>query len=92
MISEPVNAELSKDPRIGACVYLLHGLLRRLEQQRPGLIADMTEGVANDRAAMNPEASASAGHGCEIADEALRVLRLMSEQLSYLSVVFTMRE
>jgi len=81
MTSEQVNVELSKDPRIGACVYLLHGLLQRLEQQRPGLIADMTEGVANDRAAMNPEASGSAAHGCEIADEALRMLRLMSEQL-----------
>ncbi|MGJ7575647.1 hypothetical protein ACSFBX_34375 [Variovorax sp. RB2P76] len=81
MTSGQMNAELSKDPRIGACVYLLHGLLQRLEQQRPGLIADMTEGVSNDRSAMNPQASASAAHGCEIADEALRMLRLMSEHL-----------
>jgi hypothetical protein len=81
MISGQISAELSKDARIGACVYLLHGLLQRLEQERPGLIAHLTEGVANDRAAMNPEASASAAHGCEIADEALRMLRLMSAQL-----------
>lgn len=81
MTSGQTNADLSKDPRIGACVYLLHGLLQRLEQQRPGLIADMTEGVLHDRAAMNPEASASAAHGCEIADEALRMLRLMSDQM-----------
>ncbi len=40
MTSGQMNAELSKDPRIGACVYLLHGLLQRLEQQRPGLISD----------------------------------------------------
>lgn len=72
---------MSNDPRIGACVYLLHGLLQRLEQQQPGLIAGMAEGVQHDRAAMNPEASASAAHGCEVADEALRMLRLMSEQL-----------
>lgn len=75
------TAGLSPDPRIGACVYLLHGLLQRLEQQQPGLIDGMTNGVLHDRAAMNPEASASAAHGCEIADEALRMLRLMSEQL-----------
>lgn len=70
------------DPRIGACVYLLHGLLQRLEQQQPGLIADMTNGVLNDRAAMDSEASVAAAQGCEIADEALRMLRLMSDQLA----------
>lgn len=73
--------EHRNDPRIGACVYLLHGLLQRLEQQQPGLIADMTEGVLHDRAAMNPEASVAAAQGCGIADEALRMLRLMSAQL-----------
>jgi hypothetical protein len=56
-------------------------LLQRLDQQQPGLIADMTDGAARDRAAMNPDASESAARGCEIADEALRMLRLMSEQL-----------
>ncbi|MDR6860949.1 hypothetical protein [Variovorax guangxiensis] len=81
MAFDQANPELSKDPRIGACVYLFHGLLQRLDQQQPGLIAGMTEGVLRDRAAMNPEASASAAHGCEIADEALRMLRLMSAQL-----------
>lgn len=81
MTFDQTNSELSKDPRIGACVYLLHGLLQRLEQQQPGLIAGMTEGVIHDRAAMKSEASASAAHGCEIADEALRMLLLMSEQL-----------
>ena len=81
MSFDQANAELSNDPRIGACVYLLHGLLQRLEQQQPGLIAGMAEGVLHDRAAMNPEASASAAYGCEVADEALRMLRLMSEQL-----------
>lgn len=75
------NTEPSSDPRIGACVYLLHCLLQRLEQQQPGLLANMTEGVLNDRAAMNPETSASAAHGCEVADEALCMLRLMSAQL-----------
>ena len=79
MTIHQVDTEPSKDFRIGACVYLLHGLLQRLDQQHPGLIADMTKGVARGRAAMNPDASASAAHGCEIADEALR---FMSEQLN----------
>ena len=77
----------SNDPRIGACVYLLHGLLQRLEQQQPGLIAGMTEGALRDRAAMNPKDSVSAAQGCEIADEAVRMLRLMSEQLKFASSV-----
>ena len=31
------KTELSPDPRIGACVYLLRALLQRLELQQPGL-------------------------------------------------------
>jgi len=77
------NTETSLGPRIGACVYLLHGLLQRLEQQQPGLIGSMTEGALRDRAAMDPEESASAAHGRQIVEEALRMLRLMSEQLKF---------
>jgi hypothetical protein len=83
MNSDQDSGKLSNDLRVGACVYLLHGLLQRLEQQQPGLIADLADGVANDRAAMNPAASVAAAHGCEIADEALRMLRLMSDQVSF---------
>lgn len=82
MTIDPTQAEYSSDPRIGACAYLLHGLLQRFDQQQPGLIAGMTEGIAQDRAAMDPQRSAGAAHGCQIADEALRMLRLMSAQLA----------
>ena len=85
MTSNQAQVEFSKDPRIGACVYLLHGLLQRLEQRQPGLIAGMTEGVLQDRAAMDSRVSPATAHGCEIADEALRMLRLMSEQLKLAS-------
>lgn len=44
MTFDQANAELSKDHRLGACVYLLHGLLQRLELQQPGLLAGMAEG------------------------------------------------
>lgn len=82
MSIDQAQAEHSSDPRIGACVYLLHGLLQRLDQQQPGLIAGMTEGISHDRAVMDPTSSAGAAHGCQIADEALRMLRLMSAQLA----------
>ncbi len=77
-----MNTEQSLDPRIGACAYLIPGLLQRLDQQQPGLIAGMTEGIRNDRAAMDPDSSAAATHGCQVADEALRMLQLMSAQLA----------
>jgi hypothetical protein len=61
---------------------VLHGLLQRLEQQQPGLIAGLTECALQDRAAIDPEKSAAAAHGHQIAEEALRMLRLLSEQLN----------
>ncbi len=73
----------SPDPRIGACVYLLHGLLQRLDRQQPGLIDEMTEGVRHDCDAIDPAQSAWAAQGREIADEALRILERMSGQLKY---------
>jgi hypothetical protein len=45
-------------------------------------IDSMKEGAIHDRGAIDPEASASASHGYQIAEEALRMLRLMSEQLN----------
>lgn len=81
------NAEphQSLDPRIGAWVYLLRGLLQRLESQHPGLVENMIEGTLYDRAAIDPAESPTAARGCEIADEALRTLRLMSAQLKLAS-------
>jgi hypothetical protein len=73
-------SELSGDPRIGACVYLLHGLLQRLDQTQPGLIDEMTESVEFDLSAIDPSDSPSAVHGALVAEEALRMLRLMAEQ------------
>lgn len=80
MNTEQPAAGMASDPRIGACVYLLHGLLQRLDQQRPGLLAEMMEAVSHDRAAMRPEESPSAAQGVLVADEALRMLRLMDAQ------------
>lgn len=67
-----------RDPRVGACVYLLHGLLQRLEALQPGLLASMTDGAVHDRDALAAQDSAGAAQGVEVADEALRMLRLIS--------------
>lgn len=69
------------DRRTGACAYLLHGLLQRLELERPGLLEGLIDGVASDRAAMAAQDTQGARIGCEIADEALGMLRLMQAQL-----------
>lgn len=87
MTDKNQTLEESNDPRIGACVYLIHGLLQRLEKQQAGLLAEITLGAASDRAAMNPERSLSEKKGCEIADEALRMLRLMTAQMTLASQV-----
>lgn len=81
MSLDQAKTAISPDPRIGACVYLLHGLLQRLEQHQPGLIGSMTEGALDDRAAIDAKESVSAAQGHQILEEALRMLRLMSEQL-----------
>ncbi|WP_395027820.1 hypothetical protein [Comamonas odontotermitis] len=81
MSAEHVSMNQSTDPRIGACVYLLHGLLQRLERQQPGLLAEMTEGILRDRSAMDPASSSAAAAGYQVADEALRMLQLMNAQL-----------
>jgi hypothetical protein len=76
------KTELSPDLASAPASTVLHGLLQRLELQQPGLIASLTEGALHDSAAIDPEESVSAAHGCQIAEEALRMLRLMSEQLN----------
>lgn len=81
MYVDPAKAAPSRDPRVGATVYILHGLLQRLERQQPGLLDSMIEGALRDRAALVPEDSVAAAHACQIAEEALQMLRLMSEQL-----------
>lgn len=81
MNRETPEAATHSEPRIGACVYLLHGLLQRLDQHHPGLIANMIDGAVQDRAAIDPGQSSTAAHGSQILDEALRMLRLMADQL-----------
>ncbi|WP_417508542.1 hypothetical protein [Methylophaga sp.] len=45
------------DPKIGASLYILTGLLQRLEKTNPGLIKDMIEGVKSDQASVSNQIS-----------------------------------
>lgn len=43
------------DPKAGATLYILTGLLQRLEKTNPGLIKDMIEGAKSDQASISNE-------------------------------------
>lgn len=75
------NLSGSSDINIAACGYLIQVLSQRLDQQPPGLIAGMIEGISNDQASMKLLGTPEASKGVEIADAALRPLRLMEAQL-----------
>jgi hypothetical protein len=83
-IEKQSKSSSSRDIEVAACGYLLHGLLQRLDQQQPGLIAGMIEGISNDQANMRLVSTAEANEGVEIAEVALRRLRLIEAQLKML--------
>lgn len=62
-----------KSAKAGAALYLLTGLLQRLDAERPGMIREMIEGVEGDRAAL-PENIESREHVEKIFDEAVGLL------------------
>ncbi|MGK6306111.1 hypothetical protein [Variovorax sp. DT-64] len=68
------------DARTDAGIFILHMLLQRLEQQQPGLMQEMIDGILGDRAAM-PATTESDGYARRVADEALRVLTLANDQM-----------
>lgn len=49
----------SVDARTGACIYIIHGLLQRLESQNPGLVQDLLNGAKADREAVKANCSLS---------------------------------
>lgn len=70
----------SQDPRLGACVYLLHLLLQRAEQQKPGSLDELLRGVQADRAGLSPN-FAGQDETLRVFDEALRMLGLANDQM-----------
>ncbi|MDP9899714.1 hypothetical protein [Variovorax ginsengisoli] len=70
----------TEDARRDAGLFILHMLLQRLEQQQPGLMDGMIDGILSDRAAMLATDEPN-GYPRRIGDEALRILRLANDQL-----------
>lgn len=68
------------DARRDAEIFILHMLLQRLEQQQPGLMDGIIDGILGDRAAM-PATDAPDGYPRRVGDEALRILRLANDQM-----------
>lgn len=66
--------------RIGACVYLLHMLLQRAEQQQPGLLDTLMRAVAADRDSAQAQGLPDP-RITGVFDEALRMLELANDQL-----------
>ena len=77
----PTTEINDSERKIGACAYLLHSLLQRLDAQQTGLLNEMIEGVSSDRDSMVAMTTDQAESGIQIADEALKMLRLMRAQL-----------
>lgn len=62
-----------KNAKADAALYILTGLLQRLEKERPGMISEMIEGVEGDRSSL-PESIEDRDHVEQIFDEATRLL------------------
>lgn len=62
-----------KSAKADAALYLLTGLLQRLNAERPGMLQEMIAGVEDDRAAL-PDNIEKREHVEKIFDEALELL------------------
>ena len=56
-----------------AALYLLTGLLQRLEVDRPGMLQEMIEGVSSDRSSLR-ENTENRQHIDKVFDEAMALL------------------
>jgi len=61
------------NPKSDACMYILTGILQRMDAEKPGFIMDMIAGIKNDQSAL-PENIENKEHIESIFREALSVL------------------
>ncbi len=66
--------------RVGACIYILHMLLQRVEQRHPGTLQEMIDGVTADRASVLASQS-QMNEVVPVFAEALKLLSLARDQL-----------
>lgn len=69
----------SINDQVGACIYILHMLLQRMELQRPGMLQELAQGISADRTA------ASTANVDGIFAEALRIVNLAQGQMQQAS-------
>ncbi len=73
-------SEFSKiDAKAGACAYILHMLLQRLEVTQPGIVEELLNGAKADQIAFNSQSSPSEV-GSQIFGEAIAALELIHAQ------------
>jgi hypothetical protein len=73
-------SEFSKaDAKAGACAYILHMLLQRLEATQPGIVEELLNGAKADQIAFNLQSSPSDA-GSQTFGEAIAVLELIHSQ------------
>ena len=63
----------NKDPKVDAIRYILFGLIQRLEENQPGLLEDMIEGIKGDQQSSNPPEDKEE-HINQVFTEALKTL------------------
>jgi len=73
----------TQDNQVGACVYILHMLLQRLESDRPGMLLEMAEGITADQASASGTESGKNVDGIFL--EALRMVNLAKAQLQHVN-------
>lgn len=64
---------------VGACTYVLHMLLQRLETTHPGLVLDMLEGARADQAAVQAKGNLSEPLA-QVFEQAIGMLELIDAQ------------
>ena len=70
------TAPSSPDIQVGACVYILHGLLQRLEARDPGLVVEMLSGLRADYAAASTHVGLPELNR-QVYEEAIRMIELV---------------
>lgn len=70
------------DIRVDAIVYILHGLLQRMEYLQPGLVSSMIQGAELEKKSM-PEVISDRDRIDGIFSEALRILSLAQNQIEF---------
>jgi len=76
MSSDFTNA----DAKAGACAYVLHALLQRLEVGRPGLVLDLLDGVKSDKTSIESQGAMSESVS-RVFDETVALLERVHAQI-----------